>query len=99
MSKQILNRRDTAANWTSINPVLGPGEIGVESDGENPRFNLGDGVSTWTELPYFGAGGGGGSEINGSVTTYTVGPAPADFQTWTDLFAVSYTHLTLPTKA
>ena len=86
MSKQILNRRDTAANWTSINPVLGPGEIGVESDGENPRFKLGDGVSTWTELPYFGAGGGGGSEINGNVTTYTVGPAPADFQTWTDLF-------------
>ena len=88
MSKQILNRRDTAANWTSINPVLGPGEIGVESDGDNPRFKLGDGVSTWSQLEYFGAGSGGGSEVAGNVTTYTVGPpeSNADFNTWIDLF-------------
>lgn len=88
MSKQILNRRDTAANWSTINPILGPGEIGVESDADNPRFKLGDGVTPWKNLEYFGAGSGGGSEIAGNVTTYTVGPpeSNADFNTWTDLF-------------
>ena len=32
MAIKIRLRRDTAANWTSANPVLLPGEVGVESD-------------------------------------------------------------------
>lgn len=86
MSKQILNRRDTAANWSTINPILGPGEIGVESD--SGQFKLGDGTSTWSELDYFGAGGGGGggggSLITNPAKTYTVG-AGGDFATFTEL--------------
>lgn len=46
-------RRDTAANWTSVNPVLLDGEIGHEEDTTNTKF--GDGVSTWNELPYISA--------------------------------------------
>ena len=87
MSKQILNRRDTAANWSTINPILGPGEIGVESD--SGQFKLGDGTSTWSQLDYFGAGGGdggggGGSLITNPAKTYTVG-AGGDFVTFTEL--------------
>ena len=45
-------RRDTAGNWTSNNPVLNQGEIGVELG--TSYFKIGDGVSTWSELLYSG---------------------------------------------
>jgi len=43
-------RRDTAANWTSVNPTLLAGEIGLESD--TGYWKLGDGSATWTALAY-----------------------------------------------
>jgi hypothetical protein len=49
--KKILFRRDSAANWTSVDPVLSAGEIGLESDTD--KIKLGDGSSSWTELDYF----------------------------------------------
>jgi hypothetical protein len=49
--KKILFRRDLAANWTSVDPVLSAGEIGLESDTD--KIKLGDGSSSWTELDYF----------------------------------------------
>lgn len=47
----IQLRRDTAANWTSANPVLAAGEAGIESD--TNKFKIGDGTSTWSQLDYF----------------------------------------------
>lgn len=49
-------RRDSAANWTSANPVLADGEMGLESD--THKAKIGDGVTPWTGLLYadFGAG-------------------------------------------
>lgn len=56
---QLLLRQDTVEKWTTVNPVLGKGEPGVEysmSDGKidatSLRLKIGDGVSTWTALPY-----------------------------------------------
>lgn len=50
-SKTIIQlRRDTAANWTTTNPVLAAGEKGVETD--TTLFKIGDGTSTWTALGY-----------------------------------------------
>ena len=43
-------RRDTAANWTSANPVLHLGEVGWEID--TNKAKLGDGVRQWSLLPY-----------------------------------------------
>ena len=43
-------RRDTAANWTSINPTLGSGEPALETD--TRRQKIGDGSTAWTALPY-----------------------------------------------
>ena len=43
-------RRDTAANWTSINPVLLAGEIGIESN--TGYWKVGDGSTPWTGLAY-----------------------------------------------
>jgi|688.fasta_scaffold11530_18 hypothetical protein len=50
-SKTIIQlRRDTAANWTTTNPVLAAGETGFETDTD--LFKIGDGTTTWTSLPY-----------------------------------------------
>jgi hypothetical protein len=45
---RIQLRRDTAANWTSSNPVLRAGEIGIETD--TLKFKVGNGTSTWTQI-------------------------------------------------
>ena len=49
--KKILFRRDTAANWTSANPTLAAGEIGLESD--TGKIKLGNGSTVWNSLTYF----------------------------------------------
>jgi len=43
-------RRDTAANWTAINPVLALGEPGLETD--TRRVKYGDGTNAWASLDY-----------------------------------------------
>lgn len=48
----ILLRNDTASNWTTENPVLSKGELGIEID--TNKFKIGDGVKTWAQLGYAG---------------------------------------------
>ena len=45
-------RNDTAANWTTANPTLLAGEIGIETD--TKKFKFGDGNTEWTKLGYAG---------------------------------------------
>ena len=47
---QIQLRRDTAANWSSNNPVLLAGEAGYELD--TGKLKIGNGVSAWNSLGY-----------------------------------------------
>lgn len=54
MATQIQLRRDTAANWTNLDPILTQGEPGVELD--TSKIKVGDGTSVWSALPYSGAG-------------------------------------------
>jgi len=104
MADQIQLRRDTAANWTSVDPVLAQGEPGLETD--TGKIKYGDGVSAWSALPYFAGDGGsaytlpvatdavlGGVKIGSGVSvagdgTISVAPQPG---TGTDL---SYTAAT-----
>lgn len=51
MASQIQLRRDTAANWTSVNPTLAQGELGVETD--TGKIKLGTGSTAWNSLSYF----------------------------------------------
>jgi hypothetical protein len=51
----IQHRRDTAANWTSVNPTLASGEIGFETD--TLKFKIGNGSSAWSALAYQGLQG------------------------------------------
>jgi hypothetical protein len=50
MTARMQQRRDTAANWTSTNPTLAAGEMGLETD--TYKFKVGNGSSAWTALPY-----------------------------------------------
>ena len=50
MPVQIQLRRDTAANWTSANPTLAAGEMGIETD--TSKYKIGDGSTTWSSLGY-----------------------------------------------
>lgn len=56
MGYRIQNRRDTAARWAEINPILLEGEIGYVSDNPN-QYKIGDGVSAWNSLPLRGFNG------------------------------------------
>ena len=51
MATRMQQRRGTASQWASANPVLAAGEIGFEID-EN-KFKVGDGINQWLDLPYF----------------------------------------------
>ena len=50
MSRTIQLRRDAAASWTSVNPVLAQGELAYETDTD--KFKIGDGTTAWTSLDY-----------------------------------------------
>jgi hypothetical protein len=47
---RIQVRRGTASQWSTTNPVLAAGEMGVETD--TNLFKFGNGTSTWTALSY-----------------------------------------------
>lgn len=47
---KINFRRDSKANWELVNPILGEGEPGY--DLTQKLFKIGDGVTTWINLPY-----------------------------------------------
>jgi hypothetical protein len=51
MATKIQLRRDTSANWTSINPTLFSGEIGFETN--TGKFKIGNGSTVWSSLDYF----------------------------------------------
>jgi hypothetical protein len=51
MATRMQQRRGTASQWTSANPVLNAGEMGWESD--TNKFKIGDGTNHWDDLDYF----------------------------------------------
>ena len=50
MADIIQLRRDTSSNWTSANPTLAQGELGVETN--TSKIKVGDGSTTWSSLSY-----------------------------------------------
>lgn len=66
MSYEIQVRRDSSTNWTSTNPVLAQGEMGLELD--TGFMKIGDGSTAWTSLSYWGGSGiSGFSGFSGST--------------------------------
>ena len=50
MATIIKLKRALATRWTSQNPVLAAGEVGLETDTRKVKY--GDGTTAWTSLPY-----------------------------------------------
>lgn len=53
MANRIQIRRDISSNWTSANPILAQGEMGLETD--TSKFKFGDGTTAWSSLTYNGS--------------------------------------------
>ena len=89
----IKLRRGTAAQWTSANPVLAAGEMGVESDTQRSKF--GNGTLAWADLPYtVGNSSGIGSIAWTSVTDKpTEFPPEAHTHTKSEITDFAHTHL------
>lgn len=100
---RVQMKRDTSANWTSNNPVLLYGEIIiVDTDAGEVRFKVGNGTSTYTQLPYtdeaivsrmLSLSGGtmtGNINMNGNVVTGLGAPVnPTDAVRQQDLEVLS----------
>ena len=69
-SLRIQLRRDTAANWVSNNPILLPGELGIETD--SLKFKIGNG-SRWNATTSYAFKAG---EANGLATLNSLGKIP-----------------------
>ena len=50
LKTRFVLRNDTTANWSSVNPVLKKGEIGIDTTLN--KFKIGDGTKAWNELIY-----------------------------------------------
>jgi len=83
MASLIQFRRGTAAAWTTANPTLAEGEMGVETD--TGQFKVGNGTDDWATLAYgglvgpaqtnqiqsYGDGSDGDVTLNSGTTTLT----------------------------
>jgi len=62
MADRIQLRRDLAAVWTVVDPILADGEYGYEKD--TAQHKIGDGVRSWNNLPYVGVGPAGEQTVD-----------------------------------
>lgn len=73
-------RADTAANWTSVNPVLLNNEFGLETD--TKKLKVGNGSTAWNSLAYFPTIVSGGTVLGnleiGTTGTLTFEGSTAD---------------------
>jgi hypothetical protein len=69
MSTLIQFRRDTQVNWSSVNPILAQGELGLVTD--TGAYKMGDGINAWNTLSYY--------EISPAINnlTFTNQPDPS----------------------
>lgn len=53
LTSRIKMKRDTSANWNTNNPILLNGEIIiVDTEAGETRYKIGDGVKTYSQLPF-----------------------------------------------
>lgn len=70
MAHTIQMRRDTAANWTTTNPVLAQGELGYETDVH--KYKVGDGVTTWNNITEYYSNTSDNSYMSGGILFETL---------------------------
>ena len=63
---QIQVRRDTTAEWARVDPKLAQGEIGFVTYGTDAgKLKIGNGIDTWSALPFVGGNAVPSSPISG----------------------------------
>ena len=67
MAGQGQFKRATATRWTSVNPILATGELGLETDTNKMKF--GDGATHWNSLSYANIGNTGPQGPTGPTGT------------------------------
>jgi ethanolamine ammonia-lyase large subunit len=101
MAIQIQFRRGLASEWTSANPTLAVGEMGLETDTD--QFKIGDGTTAWNSLAYGGIAGATGPSgdpkltINQQTESYTA--VIADAAKLVEISSSSATTFSIPTDA
>ena len=65
----IKFRRDTSANWTSVNPIPAQGEPCYETD--TGKLKIGNGSDNYVTLPYVSNGGSGSVIIDDTTASTT----------------------------
>lgn len=82
----IKLRRGPSGEWTTINPILAQGEVGIELD--TYRFKIGTGLAQWSTLDYFVAGGATQQELAQMIQDHVDDPnAHPQYITSTELQA------------
>ena len=76
----MQQRRGTAAQWTTANPILAAGEIGFETD--TSKFKMGNGTSAWSALQYYASA----AELNTAISNL-IDAAPGTLDTLNELAA------------
>ena len=76
----MQQRRGTAAQWTTANPILAAGEIGFETD--TSKFKMGNGSSAWSALQYYASA----AELNTAISNL-IDAAPGTLDTLNELAA------------
>jgi hypothetical protein len=98
MAIQIQFRRGTASEWTSANPILAVGEMGLETD--TNQFMIGNGSTAWNSLGYGGIAGPSGDPrltLNQQTASYTA--VLADAAKLVEISSSSATTFSIPTDA
>lgn len=73
---QIQLRRAAASSWTSVNPILALGEVGIETD--TRKLKVGDGSTQWSGLSYITIAW---SDVTGKPTVIASGSTEAEART------------------
>ena len=75
MPIRLQFRRGLASQWTSANPVLSEGELGLVLD--TGQFKIGDGTTAWNTLAFAGLLGPTGAAGSNSTVAGPTGPTGA----------------------
>jgi len=94
----IQIRRDTSSNWTSANPTLAQGELGVETN--TSKVKVGTGSTAWTSLGYlidtggYAVTAGNLSQFAATTSAQLLGVLSDETGTGSAVFATSPTLVT-----
>jgi hypothetical protein len=84
MGVSIQFRRGTATEWTSADPTLLAGELGIETD--TNKFKVGDGSTAWTGLDYISSVDAHALDhaVGGTDTVFPADPGADRYLMWDD---------------